>query len=209
MKQTKKWLSKWNIKLHECPDTKEETKKFVDEKFRTAMWTNHCGCKKTYYIKDFNPKCNHSDKTHLGEAIKGKAILLVAQLRMISYHLRCETNRWRVPKEVWEERTCIFCNKGVVETEWHFFLECAAYFGLLVMPVVLYGCEIWGSSMSTCRWRQLKRIQKQLITRKLKVKAIVPYEILLVETSTFPLEETTITKLISYLKKVENMDNQC
>ena len=35
--------------------------------------------------------------------------------------------RWTVPKELWEERTCIFCNKGVVETEWHFVMECAAY----------------------------------------------------------------------------------
>ena len=46
---------------------------------------------------------------------------------MGSHHLRCETRRWRVPKEVWEERTCIFCNKGVVETEWHFVMECVAY----------------------------------------------------------------------------------
>jgi hypothetical protein len=105
------WLSKWNIKLHECPSTKEEIKKFMNEKFRTAMWTNHNGRKKEYCIKEFNPNCDHS----------------VAQLRMGSHHLRCETDRWRVPKEVWEERTCIFCNKGVVETEWHFVMECAAY----------------------------------------------------------------------------------
>ena len=46
MKQNKKRLSKWNIKLHECPNTKEEIKKFVNEKFRTSMWTNHIGRKK-------------------------------------------------------------------------------------------------------------------------------------------------------------------
>jgi len=62
--------------------------------------------------------------------------------------------------------------------------------------------------MSTCKWRQPKRIQKQLITSNLKVKATIPYEILLAKKSTFLLEATTITKLISYLKKVENMDNQ-
>ena len=28
--QNKKWLSKWNIKLHECPNAKEEIKKFRD-----------------------------------------------------------------------------------------------------------------------------------------------------------------------------------
>jgi hypothetical protein len=62
--------------------------------------------------------------------------------------------------------------------------------------------------MSTCRWRQLERIQKQLITSNLKVKATVLYEILLAEIGSYPLEATMITKLISYLK-VENMDNQC
>ena len=78
----------------------------------------------------------------------------------------------------------------------------------MVTLIVLYGCEIWGSNMSTCRWRQLERIQKQLIISNLKINATISYEIILVETSTFPLEATTITKLISYLKKVENMDNQ-
>jgi len=33
-KVVKKWLSKWDIKLHECPSTNEEIKKFVMEKFR-------------------------------------------------------------------------------------------------------------------------------------------------------------------------------
>jgi hypothetical protein len=99
----------------------------MNENFRIAMWTNHSGRKKIYYIKEFNPMCDHREKTYLGAAIKGKEILLVAQLRTGSYHLRYETNRWMVSKEVWEERTCIFCNKGVVETEWHFVMECATY----------------------------------------------------------------------------------
>ena len=91
------------------------------------MWTNHNGRKKDYYIKEFNRNCDHGEKTYLGAAIKGKANLIVAQMRMGSHHLRCETCRWTVPKGVWEERTCIFCNKGVVETEWHFVMECAAH----------------------------------------------------------------------------------
>lgn len=53
--------------------------------------------------------------------------MLIAQLRTGSHHLRCETGRWKSPKETWEERTCIFCDKGVVETERHFFMECTAY----------------------------------------------------------------------------------
>jgi hypothetical protein len=78
MKKNKKWLSKWNIKLYECPNTKEATKKFVNETFRTTMWINHSECKKAYYIKEFNPNCNHREKKYLGVFIKGKEILLVA-----------------------------------------------------------------------------------------------------------------------------------
>jgi len=39
--------------------------------------------KKTYYIKEFNPNCDYSEKTYLGVVIKGKTRLLVAQLRMV------------------------------------------------------------------------------------------------------------------------------
>lgn len=35
----------------------------------------------------------------------------------------------------------------------------------------------------------------------------MPYEILLAEAGAFPLEASTLTQLISYLKKVENMNN--
>ena len=91
------------------------------------MWTNHNGRKKDNYINEFKPNCNNGEKTYLGATIKGKAKLLVVQLRMGSHHLRCEIGRWMVPKEVWEERTCIFCNKGVVETQQHFVMECATY----------------------------------------------------------------------------------
>lgn len=72
MKQNKKWLSKWNITLHEHPNTKEEIKTFVIEKFRTTMLTNHNGRKNAYYIREFNPNCDHGKKTYLGAAIKEK-----------------------------------------------------------------------------------------------------------------------------------------
>lgn len=127
MKQNKKWLNKWNIQLHECLNTNGEIKKFVIEKFQTAMWTNHIGCKKAYYIKEFNPTGEHNEKAYLGTAIKGKAKLLLAQLRIGSHHLRYETGRWQRPKEVWEERTCLFYKAGAIETEHHFLIECTSY----------------------------------------------------------------------------------
>lgn len=91
------------------------------------MWTNQTGRKKAYYVKEFNPTREHGVKEYLGANIEGKAKILIAQLRSGSHHLRCEIGRWKVPKKGWEERICRFCNKGVVETEWHYVKDCTAY----------------------------------------------------------------------------------
>jgi hypothetical protein len=53
--------------------------------------------------------------------------MLIAQIRTNSHQLRCETGRWKRPKEAWEERVCVFCTSGKVETEKHFILECEAF----------------------------------------------------------------------------------
>jgi hypothetical protein len=53
--------------------------------------------------------------------------MLIAQLRTNSHQLRCETRRWKRPKEAWEERVCVLCTSGKVETEKHFILECEAF----------------------------------------------------------------------------------
>ena len=58
-----------------------------------------------------------------------KAKILIAQLITNSHQLRCETERWKRPKEAWVERVCIFCIAGKVETEKHFILECEAFKG--------------------------------------------------------------------------------
>ena len=63
------------------------------EKFRTSMWTNHSGRKKAYYIKEFNPTCDHGEKTYLGAVIQGKTRVLVAQLKTRSQHLICQIGR--------------------------------------------------------------------------------------------------------------------
>ena len=53
--------------------------------------------------------------------------MLIAQIRTNSHQLRCETGCWKRPKEAWEERVCIFCTSGKVETQKHFILECEAF----------------------------------------------------------------------------------
>ncbi|KAH9297612.1 hypothetical protein KI387_029294 [Taxus chinensis] len=127
MKQNTKWMEKWGIHFQECPNNNREIKNYVVEKFRNIMWTENIGRKKAHYIKYFNPTWAHDNKAYLRADIKGKARIILAQLRTGSHHLRCETGRWTIPKVEWERRTCLFCSIGVVETKWHFIMECSTY----------------------------------------------------------------------------------
>ena len=61
-------------------------------------------------------------------------------------------------------------------------------FGLLVIPVVLYGCEVWASNTSDLQWKQIENIHKRLITNKFKIKSSVPYDIMLSEMGVAPIE---------------------
>ena len=47
-------------------------------------------------------------------------------------------------------------------------------FETLVTPIILYGCEVWGCSISRECWRKIEQIQKRFITYNLKIKAIHP-----------------------------------
>jgi hypothetical protein len=53
--------------------------------------------------------------------------MFIAQLRTNSHQLHYEIRRWKRPKEVGEERVCMFYTFGKVETEKHFILECEAF----------------------------------------------------------------------------------
>jgi len=48
-------------------------------------------------------------------------------------------------------------------------------FKTLVTPVILYGYEVWGCSISRESWRSIEQIQKRFITYNLKIKSNTPY----------------------------------
>ena len=79
-------------------------------------------------------------------------------------------------------------------------------FGLLVIPIVLYGCEVWASSTSDLQWKQIEKIKKHMITNKFKIKSSVPYEIMLSEMEVASIEAIAMVRLIRYLKRVEQME---
>ena len=60
--------------------------------------------KEEYYIEDFNPTYNQHQKAYIGANIPWKAKILIAQLRTNSHQIRCETERWKRPKEAWAQR---------------------------------------------------------------------------------------------------------
>jgi hypothetical protein len=53
-------------------------------------------------------------------------------------------------------------------------------FETLVTPIILYGCEVWGCSISRESWRKIEKIQNNFITYNLKIKGNTPYPILLI-----------------------------
>ena len=43
-------------------------------------------------------------------------------------------------------------------------------FETLIIPVILYGCEVWGCNISRECWRKIEQIRKRFITYHLKIK---------------------------------------
>jgi hypothetical protein len=75
-------------------------------------------------------------------------------------------------------------------------------------PVILYGCEVWGCSISRESWRKIEQIQKNFITYNLKIKGNTPYPILLIEASLSPIESMAMTRYLMYKNKLNNMEDK-
>ena len=106
-------------------------------------------------------------------------------------------------KELWGgwKAFYAFQNSGR-ETELWNWKPTQTLFGLLVIPVILYGCELWANNISNMQWRRIEKIQKRLITNKFKIKSAIPYDILLSETGAAPIEAIAMVRVIRYLKKL-------
>lgn len=69
---------------------------------------------------------------------------------------------------------------------------------------------MWANSTSNLQWQQIEKIKKRLIINKFKIKGSVPYDIMLSEVGADPTEAITMVRLIKYLKKIEQMeDDRC
>ena len=78
-------------------------------------------------------------------------------------------------------------------------------FETIVTLVILYGCEVWGCSISRESWRKIEQIQKRFIMYNLKIKSNTPYPILLIRVGLSPIESLAMTRLLLYKHKINNM----
>ena len=78
-------------------------------------------------------------------------------------------------------------------------------FETLVTPIILYGCEVWGCSISRESWRNIEQIHKCFITYNLKIKSNTPYHILLIEVGLSPIENLDMTRLMLYKHKLNSI----
>ena len=80
--------------LSTCLANSKEIKAFVINKFHKQTWDKEIGIKRKYYIEEFNPTYNQHQKAYIGANIPWKAKILIAQLKINSYKLNCETGSW-------------------------------------------------------------------------------------------------------------------
>jgi hypothetical protein len=138
----------------------------------TRTWDKGLGRKKEYYIEVFNPTYNHHQKAYIGANISWRAKMLIAQLRTNSHQLRCETGHWKRPKEAWEERVCMFCTSGKVETEKHFILECEAFKDSRDSYVSILTASSWNNLFSEGTMEKLGELIIKLNRKRAEMQKI-------------------------------------
>ena len=80
-------------------------------------------------------------------------------------------------------------------------------FKSLVMPVILYGVQVWGPTTAHSTWRMVEAIQKLFLEMELGVKTQTPYALLLAETGILPLEVEALYLTLQYVIRVEALDD--
>ena len=76
-------------------------------------------------------------------------------------------------------------------------------FDTLVTPVLLYGVEIWGGSISMSTWKEFESVQKGFLSPFFQVKTQTPYMLLLLESGSLPLEIMGIERVVAYMLKLK------
>ena len=108
--------------------------------------------------------------------------------------------------EIWKYYFCLENNcKSINLVMWD---KNKSLFETLVIPVILYGCELWGCIISRESLRKIEQIQKQFITYNLKIKSNMPHPILLIELGISPIHNMAMNMYLMYKHKINNMRDE-
>lgn len=87
---------------------------------------NGCNCPRDHnklrFYKQF--KGSFSVEPYLELVRNRNQRSFLTRFRVSSHRLRVETGRWTVPKTVYEDRICLYCDSGSVDSELHFITQC-------------------------------------------------------------------------------------
>ena len=106
-KDTKAWLSHWEIDENVELQNINNIKKNVTSKFKEKMWSEKdlvAKRKLRYYKEVINPTLE--DQKYLFVLTSSKKKVNIAKIRTNSHELHSETGGWTVPKTPWMERIC-------------------------------------------------------------------------------------------------------
>ncbi|KAL3677232.1 hypothetical protein R1sor_027180 [Riccia sorocarpa] len=80
-------------------------------------------------------------------------------------------------------------------------------FVTLVQPVVLFGCPIWGPTISRSSWSKVEVVHKRFLQEELGVRSQIPYTLLLAETGRIPLEAEALLLAIQFYFRVSAQEH--
>lgn len=101
----------------------------------------------------------------------------------------------------WKQTTVKLQNFGCGKTE-------KVLLDTLVIPMILYGCEVWECRLSKETWRKVKQILTHFIINNLKIKCNIPYPVLLLKVRLPPIKSKVMIKYLMYKHKLTNMKNE-
>ena len=71
-------------------------------------------------------------------------------------------------------------------------------------PLLLYGVEVWGGSITKSTWQEFENAQKRFLTNFFQVKTQTPYKLFLLESGSLPIEVLGMQRVVEYMLKIRD-----
>ena len=91
------------------------------------------------------------------------------------------------------------CNRGDIKC----WVLKKYLFDTSVTLVLLYGVEVWGGGIPKSTWKEFENVQKHFLTKFPQVKKQTPYILLLLDTTSWPIESMAMERVAEYMLKFQ------